>query len=218
MKYLLLLLTLLLIFGLVFYIMKYRKTIDKFQGSLLKLSQTDTCSFVPWGSSRQGCINRCTSDDRLYWGGDACDIANCRTICDSCDNKMLCKWKTVKRRDAPVITEQIPPKLNLRAVPGDGETVLFWENINNESNKNTSFIIKYFKTYFIDDGVNVETIRISEVERKTNKRNFKHTIKKLENNETYSVAIFAVNTYAIGEPSKLVMVKPTQNDKILNPN
>ncbi len=78
------------------------------------------------------------------------------------------------------------------------------------------FIIKYFKTYFIDDGVNVETIRISEPEKKTNKRNFKHTIKKLENNETYSVAIFAVNTYAKERTSKLVMVKPTQNDKILN--
>ena len=217
MKYSLLILSLLLIIGFTFYYLKYCKTLEKFQASLVKLSQTDKCNFVPWGHSRQGCINRCASDDKEYWGGDACDLQNCRKICDECNNETRCKWKSMKKRDAPVITEQVPPKLSLNAIAGDAECLLLWENINNDSNKNTSFIIKWFKTYNIDEGVNVETIRISEQDKNSNKRNYKHKISNLDNNETYSIVIFASNTYTIGEPSSPVIIKPTVDDKIMTP-
>ncbi len=49
MKYSLLILSLLLIIGFTFYYSKYCKTLEKFQASLVKLTQTDKCNFVPWG-------------------------------------------------------------------------------------------------------------------------------------------------------------------------
>jgi len=216
MKYLLILL-LVIIVGLTFYIMKYRKLKEGFQASLVKLSQTDTCNFVPWGHSREGCINRCASDEKSFWGGDSCDLQSCRKICDDCEDKSLCKWKTVQRRDAPIIREQMPPKIKIRVVPGDTNAIVFWENINNDSNKNTAFIIKYFKTYSVDQGVSVETVSVTEDDIKKNKRNYRHTIKGLENNETYSVVVFASNTYSISEASNVEQIKPTMADKILSP-
>ena len=111
----------------------------------------------------------------------------------------------------------MPPKIKIRVVPGDTNAIVFWENINNESNKNTAFIIKYFKTYSVDQGVSVETVSITEDDIKKNKRNYRHTIKGLENNETYSVVVFASNTYSISEASNVEQIKPTMADKILSP-
>jgi len=208
-----LLILLILLFGLVYYILKYKKAKENFQASLVKYTETDKCNFVPWGSSRQGCINRCRSDDKEYWGGDSCDLPNCRKICDDCEDGNRCKWQKTETRVAPVIREQMPPNLELRVVAGDGEAVAFWENRNNDNYKNTSFIIKWFKTYVPDDGVSVDTIEI----RDPDKRNYKYVIGNLQNNETYSIAVFCSNTHAISEPSNVVMVKPTQNEKIFMP-
>lgn len=210
---LLVLVLLVLSVGVIYYVNKYKKSKENFQASLVKLSQTDKCNFVPWGSSRQGCINRCMSDDKKYWGGDSCDLPNCRKLCDDCDDPNRCKWQKTETRTAPVIREQIPPKPELRCVAGDGEAIAFWENINNDNNKNTSFIIKWFKTYVPDDGISVDTVHIDDPE----KRNYKYVIKGLNNNETYSVAVFASNTNSVSDPSNLVTIKPTSNEKIFLP-
>ena len=80
----------------------------------------------------------------------------------------------------------MPPKCEIRVVPGDPEAIVFWENINNDSNKNTVFIIKWFKTYSIEDGVSIETINIVNPTREI-------TVilqSCRQNNETYSVAVF----------------------------
>lgn len=210
---LILLLVLTILLGFLFYVLKYLQLKEKFQASLVNLNETDTCYFIPWGFSRQGCINRCNSDDKIYWGGDACDKANCRKICDNCEDPNLCKWQKTETRQAPVIVEQMPPKCEIRVVPGDSEAIVFWENINNDSNKNTVFIIKWFKTYSIEDGVSIETIDIENPD----KRNYRYTIKGLQNNETYSVAVFSANTHAVSEPSNIELVRPSVNDKIHYP-
>ena len=44
----------LLIIGFTFYYSKYCKTLENFQASLVKLSQTDTCNFIHWGLGSQG--------------------------------------------------------------------------------------------------------------------------------------------------------------------
>ena len=202
-----------ILLGLIFYSLKYLKSKERFQASLVKFTETDKCNFVPWGESRIGCINRCNSDDKEYWGGDACDRSNCRKICDSCDDAKLCKWQKTETRKAPVIVEQLPPKCKIRVVAGNNEAIVFWENINNDANKNTTFIINWYKTYFMEDGISVETIKIEN----QNQRNFKYRIKGLQNNETYSVVVFSSNTHAISEPSNIEIVKPSSNEKIYLP-
>lgn len=209
-----LLILVILLVGVVYYILKYKKAKENFQASLVRLSGTDKCNFVPWGQSRQGCINRCMSDDKLFWGGDSCDLPNCRKLCDECEEPNRCRWQKRETRLAPIIKEQMPPKLELRVVSGEGEAIAFWENINNDNNKNTSFIIKWYKTYVPNDGVNVDTIEIEDPD----KRNYKYVIGGLQNNETYSVVVFCSNTNSISDPSNVVLVKPTQNETILMPS
>ena len=139
--------------GVIYYVNKYKKSKENFQASLVKLSQTDKCNFVPWGSSRQGCINRCMSDDKKYWGGDSCDLPNCRKLCDDCDDPNRCKWQKTETRTAPVIQNKFLLNQNYVA---QMRRLCARENINNDNNKNTSFIIKWFKTYVPDDGVKIQ--------------------------------------------------------------
>ena len=49
-----------------------------------------------------------------YIGGDACDLQNCRKICDDCNDGFRCR--VYKKRDAPIITDDVPPKLPLNAI------------------------------------------------------------------------------------------------------
>ena len=47
------------------------------------------CKFKPWGPSKQGCIDRCMSDDRELWGGNDCSMDTCTEICENGNLKNL---------------------------------------------------------------------------------------------------------------------------------
>ena len=73
-------------------------------------------------------------------------------------------------------------------------------------------MIKYFKTYKPFEGVRVANVVIENQDQK----NYSHTLVNLENNEFYSVGIFAINDTDIGPCSNVEQVTPKENKRIIS--
>ena len=105
-----------------------------------------------------------------------------------------------------------PPKQEITVLAGDSSVRIMWSSIENENDKNTAFLIKYFKTYKPFEGVRVANVVIENQDQK----NYSHTLENLENNEFYSVGIFAINNTDIGPCSNVEQVTPKENKRIIS--
>lgn len=218
MKIYLLLALLFVIIVLVFFVFKTNESFNSF----IEFKNLGKCLFLPRGNSLKGCTNRCQSSDRKYWGGDACDYINCRTICNNCTDSNNCDWLSESNEKEEEITledkisaDNLPLKLNLNVISGNKEVILKWKNINNPEFKNKYFMIKYFKPYALNEGVRLKTIDIDDF---TSQTNITYTLDNLENDTTYNINVMAINKYGIGEPSNLKTCFPSINEELIKPN
>ena len=168
----------------------------------------DKCTFVPWGPSKDACINRCTSTDRVYWGGDSC-LENCEEICDDCKDSEKCSWlKDELKQSQDSIIPEAPDAHTIKVLPGNNKILVMWKSIDKKV-KNTGFIIQYYKKYKPEFG----TFSI-KIPASTNK-NYKHIIKNADNNDYYSVILYATNSFGAGKPSNVVTIVPNENSKLV---
>ena len=171
------------------------------------------CLFVPRGDTVQSCIDRCQFiEDRHLWGGSNCTNDNCTQICTGCRKKDDCKWikKDSMYEDAKIPNP--PPKQEITSLAGDSNVKVIWSSLENEKQGNKAFLIKYFKTYKPFEGVRVANVLVDSEEQK----NYTYTIDNLENNEYYSIALFALNDTDISPVSNIEQVSPKENSTIIS--
>ena len=171
------------------------------------------CLFVPRGDTLQSCVDRCQFiEDRNLWGGNNCTNTNCTKICSGCTNKKNCKWTRNETVGEDNTILNPPPKQQITVLGGDSVAKVMWSSFENENSKNTSFMIKYFKTYKPFEGVKVANVVVES----ESKKNFTYTIENLENNEFYSVGVFAINDTNIGPCSNVEQITPKENKHIIS--
>ena len=171
------------------------------------------CLFVPRGDNLQSCIDRCQFiEDRNLWGGKNCTNNNCTKICVDCKNKDHCKWIRKDSRYEEATIPNPPPKQEIIAIPGNSNTKILWNSLENDNSKNTAFLIKYFKTYKPFEGVRVANVLVESEGQK----NFSYTLENLENNEYYSIGVFAINDTDMGPCSNIEQIVPKENRKIIS--
>ena len=171
------------------------------------------CLFVPRGDTLQSCIDRCQfPEDRNLWGGNNCTNNNCTKICSGCRNKKHCKWTRNENVGDDNTIQNPPPKQEITVLAGDSIAKVMWTSYENANNKNTSFMIKYFKTYKPFEGVKVANLVVDS----ESKKNFTYTLENLENNEFYSVGVFAINDTDIGPCSNVEQIVPKENKRIIS--
>ena len=189
------------------------ENVNIFSNDLVKKHpDVKNCLFVPRGHSVQSCIDRCHNrEDRKYWGGNNCTNRNCTKICTGCKSKDHCDWITSENVYEDVTVPNPPPKQEITVLAGDSRAVIMWSSIENKGQNNSSFLVKYFKTYKPFEGVRVASIVVEEKEKK----NFTYTLENLDNNEFYSVGVMAVNETDVGPMSNIEQITPKENKEIL---
>ena len=177
----------------------------------LDTKKKNECEFIPWGDTKESCVDRCVSDDRVRWGGENCTDKKCDIICDSCKDNATCKWNDTKLNKDNYILEGAPPAQNIRCIPGANNVVVEWYVIQNDSFPITSYIIHYFKTFKPFEGIKL--INVPKTDDKSNRFN----IDNLQTNEHYSVSLTAINSKGKGNHSNIEEVSLKPNNVILMP-
>ena len=176
---------------------------------LSKLKVVKKCKFTPWGPDKQACIDRCNSSDREQWGGDACDVNTCANICESCDKEEYCEWKKAQppMLETPIIG--LPPKQEIRVIPGNSTLLIQWTPKHSLDNPNISYLLYYFKSGNPMEGIKMKIIN------KTNCTFCEYLLDNLENDNTYSISLLAHNKLGKGPPSEIVEGKPMNNINLI---
>ena len=166
------------------------------------------CKFIPWGPTKQACVDRCSSDDRDTWGGDICTTEKCENICSSCKKESFCKWMS---KDSPYLTSNklgTPPKQEFRVIPSNSKLIIQWSPNHSKDSKNIGYMISYFLSDMPQSGINIKYVEEKGC-------NFcQHTLNNLENFRNYSVGIIAVNKFGKSELSEVVESMPKSNINI----
>lgn len=170
----------------------------------------EECKFIPWGDTNQSCVDRCVSDDRSNWGGDACTNKKCKVICDSCTDKETCKWNMNKFVETNISESNIPPAQFIRGIPGRDSIYIEWYRIQNDDFPIKSYLIYYFKSYKPFEGMKI--ISYTSEDKSCN-----YTIENLIPGEDYTVSIVALNVRGQGPRSNLLDFKVDLNNIIINP-
>ena len=173
-----------------------------------KTEPVKECKFVPWGPTKQSCIDRCSSDDKETWGGDACTPEKCDNICKSCKKDSYCKWKA---KESPFHISNklgIPPKQEFRVIPSNSTLIVQWSPNHSKDAKNIGYMISYFLSDMPQSGIKVKYIDDTGC-------NFcQHTLNNLENYKNYSVGIIALNKFGKSGLSEVVESMPKSNINI----
>lgn len=177
---------------------------------LSKLKEEKKCKFSPWGPDKQACIDRCSSNDSTAWGGkEACDTNTCTNICESCDNKEYCEWKKEMPPEGEPILEGVPPKQEIKAIPGSNKVLIQWMPKHSLEDPNKGYIIYYFKS-----SIPMEGIKLKKIENK-NTTFCEYIVDKLENDVTYSFSLVSYNKVGKSLPSEIVEAKPMKNINLI---
>jgi hypothetical protein len=165
------------------------------------------CQFMPWGPNKQACVDRCVSNDKFKWGGEACTLSACTQSCDSCSNDEQCQWLKEPEIDPNMglDNKDRPPVQRIRALAGDNRIFIQWKQIINKEHPTLGYILQYFKTYRPIEGVITKDMDISSTDI-LDKKNLEFELTGLPKDE-YSVAIIAVNENGPGRSSNLESVK-----------
>ena len=182
------------------------------------------CSFAPWGPDIQACQDRCFNvDDRELWGGDKCTEEACRQICENCNDRNYCEWlgkdtslDFLEKKKDEVIDPNKPKKQNIRAIPGNGKIIIQWvtDELKNKENKIMGYIIQYYKTFTLIDGIFTKNILEDELDNNLKNKNNTYLIDNVENGKNYSISITAINEFGSGEQSNIVSVTPSADIKL----
>ena len=166
------------------------------------------CEFSPWGPDKQACVDRCVSDDRVSWGGSLCDSKECEKICDSCDDKIKCKWKKYEKDENYLFTKDLPPAQQIRVIPGNQKVKIEWYVKENNDIPNTGYLVYYFKSFKPFEGLTMKSVD------KSNGKTCSFNLNNLENNENYSFSVVAINSNGKSPKSNIIDVLINSN-KIL---
>ena len=149
----------------------------------------EQCEFLPWGDTKDSCVDRCISDDRNKWGGSKCTDKTCEVICNGCDNSTICKWKSIADDDTDTIIPGVPPAQKIRCMNGDNKIIVQWY-VKENKDPITGYILYYFKTFKPFHGIKLIHLNQDKFESKS----CQHVIENLEKNEHYSVVLIALNS------------------------
>lgn len=178
-------------------------------GWIAKLKKEQRCKFTPWGPDKQACIDRCSSDDRDAWGGDICSVNNCTNICDSCTNKEYCKWNKKEEVQEPTPVIGLPPKQEIKLIPGNSKILIQWMPKHDSDNPNNGYLLYYYKSSMPISGVKIKQIN------EMNKTFCEYMLENLDNDNNYSVILIAYNKLGKGKFSEIVDATPRDNINLI---
>jgi len=192
----------------------------------IKKNINTKCNFSPWGPDLQACQDRCINlDDRELWGGDKCTAETCRQICENCNDRDYCEWlgkdtslDFLKKKDNVVDSDnqKKPKKQTIRAIPGNGKIIIQWvtDELEDKNKKIMSYIIQYYKTFTLIDGIFTKNILEDELDNNLRNKNNTYLIDDVENGKNYTISITAINEFGSGEQSNIVSVTPSADIKL----
>ena len=161
------------------------------------------CEFIPWGPSKRACIDRCRVD-RDLWGGDACTMSNCYSICNSCVDNDKCKWLNSRdfleeERKKLEEKETNDPEIVIRGIEGNKNCII---NFIHESNVNM-YLLKYYESS--NPGSGIKIFKLKNPKQGLNSIN----IKNLKNNISYSFIVVPLINSKIYKSSNMVELIPS---------
>lgn len=182
MNYIINLLSIVIIWSVVYYIINNNETFTTLPGG-----STQSCPFEPWGADIQSCINRCiVSGLSNTTEMSGCKEDNCTDICKKCDEKEYCEWIVPSEN---IIN--IQKKDNIICIPGNKEILVkLYDKRDSRDSNSPVFIVQYFKTVNPNEGIKIEKIK---AENKNASNIYKHTIENLENDVEYSVSFYPLS-------------------------
>lgn len=164
------------------------------------------CSYVPWGPSFDFCVSNCKSKSRIgLWDltGNFCNEDICREKCLQC-NHDRCEWLSIwdKRKLKEESNENIdnqtnllvPKTLVINGISYMNKFTLSWNN-NNDSDKYMIHILNLSNT---SNKINVLSVNGSETSKE---------IEDLEENNEYSITVYALNKFGLSKPSNTIVIK-----------
>jgi len=171
------------------------------------------CKFIPYGSTKVSCINKCIEDDE-------CNYGDCQQICNSCDNVDTCSWVEPKKEkildnliEPPPIYDPegkpLPPKISIKAY--DGKVKINWFKPYEGNAPIESYIAYIFKTFNKKEGVKINMVPFPKCE------DCVHVIDNLTITETYSVGIRAYNKFGLSKMSNIESFVPNEEIKEITP-
>ena len=166
---------------------------------------TSQCSYIPWGPSFDFCVSNCNSKSRIgLWDltGNFCNEDVCREKCLKC-NHDRCEWLSIwdkrelkeKRNENIDQTNLLVPKtLVINGISYGDKFTLSWNN-NNDTEKYMIHILNLSnpsnKIKVLSTGKDATSIEI----------------KNLEENNEYSITLYALNKFGVSKPSNTIIVK-----------
>ncbi len=161
------------------------------------------CEFIPWGPSKRACIDRCRVD-RDLWGGDACTMSDCYSICNACVDKDKCKWLNSRdfleeERQKLETKETEDPEIVIRGIEGNENCII---NFIHESNV-TMYLLKYYESS--NPGSGIKIFKLMNPKDGLNSIN----IRNLKNNISYSFILVPLINSRIYKSSNLVELMPS---------
>lgn len=176
---------------------------------LAKLKVVKKCNFTPWGPDKQACIDRCNSNDRDTWGGEACDVNTCTNICNSCDKKEYCEWLKQEPPSLGTPLPGAPPKQEPRGIPGNNSILIQWSPRHSSEDPNKGYLLYYYKSSNPLEGIKVKKIDKKECTY------CEYLLDDLDNNDNYSIILIAFNKNGRSPPSEKIEAKPMYNINLI---
>ena len=166
---------------------------------------TAQCSYIPWGPSYDFCVSNCNSKSRIgLWDltGNFCNEDICREKCLKCDHER-CEWlsiwdkKNIKKERDEIINNDnalTPKKLIIAGISYMNKFTLSWNN-NNDSDK---FMIHIFNLSDSSNKIEIISVNGSETSKEIN---------DLEEQNEYSITVYALNKFGVSKPSNTIIKK-----------
>ena len=171
------------------------------------------CKFIPYGSTKVSCINKCIEDND-------CNYGDCQRICSSCDNEDTCSWfepTKVKDLDSSIDPpplydpegKPLPPKIMVKSY--DGKVKIKWIKPYEGNAPIEAYIAYLFKTFNKKEGIKINMVPFPKCD------DCVHVIDNLNIKETYSVGIRAYNKFGLSKMSNIESFVPNQEIKEITP-